>query len=306
MNERNPEEHTPGLEMDRNPFIEKDLPGPPPPQHQEWPGLTRDMNPIPDHGETSYVGSGKLKGMKALVTGGDSGIGRAVCIAFAREGADVAVSYYNEHEDAEETRDWVEKAGSRALLFPGDLENPAHCKEVVERTAEEFHGLNILVNNASVHFQQSDFREITPAQLMQTFRTNVFAYVWTIQAALPHMQPGDVIINSGSVTALEGHPTLVDYAATKAAEHSLTNSLAKYLADDGIRVNCVAPGPVWTPLIASTKEAERVGKHGAKTFWHRPAQPAELAPSYVFLACADSRYYSGEILAPTGYDTTTR
>lgn len=277
-----------------------------PAQEQEWPGSEQDMHPRADHGEESYRGSGQLSGLRALITGGDSGIGRAVAIAFAREGADVAISYYDEDQDARQTVDWIERAGRTAASFGGDIAEEGWCREVVHRTVEQLGGVNVLVNNAALHVPKDDFLEISAAQLEKTFRTNFFSYIWMAQAALPYMRAGDCIINTGSVTGLRGHATLLDYAATKAAIHNFTRSLAQVLADRGIRVNCVAPGPVWTPLIPATKDAQKVAEHGATTLWERAAQPAELAPSYVFLASGASRYYTGETLAPTGFQTATR
>ncbi len=276
-----------------------------PRQTQEWPGHEELLRPPADHGEWSYMGAGKLEGRKALITGGDSGIGRAVAIAFAREGADVAIAYYDEHDDAQETVRWIEEANRRALSFAGDMRDPEHCRRVVEQTVGQFGALNILVNNAGFHREIPDFSQITPELLDQTFRTNFFAYVWMAQAALKQMHEGDVIINTGSVAGIIGHPTLVDYAATKAAIHNLTKSLAQVVAKRGIRVNCVAPGPVWTPLIPATRKEESVEHFGSGTLWKRPAQPAEIAPSYVFLASADSRYCTGETLGITG-STATR
>ncbi|KMQ50058.1 short-chain dehydrogenase [Chitinispirillum alkaliphilum] len=291
-----------GLNVGFDPLSEEDeLKGGPPAQRQSWPGSDMSMQPRADHGEHSYVGGAKLEGKSALITGGDSGIGRAVAIAYAREGADVAFSYYNEHEDADETVYWVEKAGRKAVAISGDIQNHSHCQELVDRTLREFGGLNILVNNAGFHSETKDFEDISPEQIEQTFFTNILSHIWTTQAALPHLKAGDSIINVGSVVAFMGHPKLVDYGCTKAAIHNFTKSMSQYLAVRGIRVNCVAPGPVWTPLIASTREEGSVGRFGGSTFWKRPAQPAELAPSFVFLASTDSRYYTGDVLAPTGY-----
>ncbi len=294
-----------GLNEDRNPK-QGDLKGGPPEQQQPWPGSDEDLRPAADHGEESYVGAHKLRGKKALVTGGDSGIGRAVALAFAREGADVAFAYLDEHEDAKETVRLIEDAGRKAVAIPGDLRDPDHCREVVRHAVESLGGLNVVVNNAAVHHEESDFLDITPEQLDKTFRTNIYAYVWVAQAALEHLGEGDCIINTGSVVALRGHPTLLDYAATKGAIHTFTQSLAQVVAERGIRVNCVAPGPVWTPLIASTRDEEAIGEFGASTFWGRPAQPAELAPTYVFLASADSRYYTAAVFSPTGSGFTAR
>ncbi len=292
-----------GLNESRDPF-EGPASGGPGEQKQAWPGHEAEMDPRPDHGETSYRGSNRLQGLAALITGGDSGIGRAVAIAYAREGADVAIAYYNEHDDAKETVRWIREAGRRALAFPGDLSDHAHCREVVDRTAAEFGRLDILVNNAAYQNEVKSFEDITPEQLDRTFRTNIYAYIWTAQAALKHMEKGAVIINTGSVTALEGNEGLIDYSATKGAIHVFTKSLAQALSEKAIRVNCVAPGPVWTPLIPATMSKEHVAKFGGDSMWKRPAQPAELAPSYVFLASTDGRYYTGEILAPTGKAST--
>ncbi|GJL64744.1 MAG: NAD(P)-dependent oxidoreductase [Nitrospirales bacterium] len=298
--------HSSGLQVNPNPFVEDRTADGVPPRQQEWPGRDSALRPKADHGEDTYCGAGKLHGRKALITGGDSGIGRAIAIVFAREGADVAISYYNEVEDARETQKWIEQAGRRALLMSGDLQDPNHCRQVVKQAVQEFGSLNILVNNAAFHNEQSHFLDITPEQLDRTFRTNFYAYVWMAQAALPHIKEGDVILNTGSVVALKGHEHLVDYAATKAAIHNFTLSLAQIVAAQGIRVNCVAPGPVWTPLIPSTRKEEAVDSFGSNSFWKRPAQPAEIASSFVFLASSDARYYTGEILAPTGQPSTTR
>jgi NAD(P)-dependent dehydrogenase (short-subunit alcohol dehydrogenase family) len=297
-----------GLNWNRNPldapeaaYLEA-----PPKQQDEWPGHENEMTPAADHGEDSYVGAGKLEGTKALITGGDSGIGRAVAIAFAREGADVAISYFSEHEDASDTVHLIQDAGREAMSIASDLRDYRDCQRVVDETVKLFGGINILVNNAGFHQENKRFRDIPPEQVEDTFRINIMSYIWVTQAALRHMEPGDTIINTGSVVAMGGHPSLIDYSVTKGAIHTFTKSLALDLAEDGIRVNCVAPGPVWTPLITSTREDEAVGHFGENTFWHRPAQPVEIAPSYVFLASADSRYYTGDIFSPTGRPTTSR
>jgi NAD(P)-dependent dehydrogenase (short-subunit alcohol dehydrogenase family) len=284
---------------ERNPKEGK-LQGGPDKQQQRYPGSDKDMKPKADHGEKSYKGSGRLYGLKALITGGDSGIGRAVAIAFAREGADVAIAYLNEHEDAKETIKWIEEAGRKAFSIAGDLSEHAHCQRVVSQAAESLGGLDIVVNNAAFQMEQQDFEKISPEQLDHTFRTNFFAYFWVAQEALKHLKEGGVIINTGSVTAMEGNETLLDYSATKGAIHTFTKSLAQAIAKKGIRVNCVAPGPVWTPLIPATFSAEHVEGFGGDTVWERPAQPAELAPTYVFLASTDSIYYTGEVFSPTG------
>ncbi len=294
-----------GLDVPRDPEAEDRAKGGPGEQpEQEWPGEEKRMRPEPDHGEESYRGAGKLEGKRALITGGDSGIGKAVAIAFAREGADVAIAYFDEHEDAEDTVRWVEEAGRKALAIPGDLVERDHCRRVVERTVEELGGLDILVNNVAYHCQKEDIREIDAEQLERTFRTNIESFFWITQAALDHLEEGDVIVNTGSVVALRGSPHLLDYSATKGAVHVFTKSLAGALAEDGIRVNCIAPGPVWTPLIPSTKSDEDVEEFGSGSYWERPAQPAEMAPAFVFMASADSRFCTGEVLALTGQATT--
>jgi NAD(P)-dependent dehydrogenase (short-subunit alcohol dehydrogenase family) len=298
-----------GLNLSRNPLEANDPrhQGPPPAQEHEWPGSQKQLDPPADHGEETYEGGGKLGGLKALITGGDSGIGRAVAIAFAREGADVAIVHHpREEEDGKETLRWIDKAGRRGLAIAADLVEHEACADVVERTAGELGGLNILVNNAAFQRQRDRFEEIPPEQVEATFRVNIMGFIWTTQAALKYLSAGDVIINSGSVTAMMGFPSLIDYAATKGAIHNFTTSLAQKLAPRGIRVNCVAPGPVWTPLIPATCAKEFVGEFGAESLWKRPAQPSEIAPSYVFLASTDSRFFTGEILSPTGYPVTSR
>jgi NAD(P)-dependent dehydrogenase (short-subunit alcohol dehydrogenase family) len=270
------------------------------------PGSEQQMSPPPDHGEESYRGSGKLDGRAAIITGGDSGIGRAVAIAFAREGADVAIGFLSEKEerDAQETVRLVEAAGRRALAHRFNVQRRAECGAFVDRVVKELGRLDILVNNPAYQQEQKSILDINEEQLEGTFRTNIFGYIYMVQSALPHMKKGGAIINTGSVTALKGNQSLIDYSATKGAIHTFTKSLAQSLAEQGIRVNCVAPGPVWTPLIPATMDEEHVKEFGKDTVWGRPAQPAELAPSYVFLASNDSQYYTGEVLAPTGSETT--
>jgi NAD(P)-dependent dehydrogenase (short-subunit alcohol dehydrogenase family) len=276
------------------------LEGPPDAQKQEWPGTTGRMHPEPDHGEDSYVGANKLVDRVALITGGDSGIGRAVALAFAREGADVAIAYYDEEEDARRTMSLVSDAGREGLSIAGDLSDRDHCRDIVRRTIETFGRIDILVNNAAYQQEQPDLSEISVRQLERTFRTNIFAQIWMAQSALDHLPRGGCIINTGSVTAMEGSAGLIDYSASKGAIHAFTKSLAQAVAERGIRVNCVAPGPVWTPLIPATLSKDHIESFGEDTVWERPAQPAEISPTYVFLASADSRYYTGEIFSPTG------
>jgi NAD(P)-dependent dehydrogenase (short-subunit alcohol dehydrogenase family) len=273
---------------------------------QPYPGTDQDMKPGADHGEDSYTGCGKLDGLAAVITGGDSGIGRAVAIAFAKEGADVAISYLSEDEDedAQETGRQVEAAGRRCLVQRMDVRERQACFDFVHAAAKEFGRLDVLVNNAAYQMEQPSIHEITEEQLDRTFRTNIFGYIYMAQAALKHMKAGACIINTGSVTAMEGNPGLIDYSATKGAIHTFTKALAQAISDDGIRVNCVAPGPVWTPLIPATLEPEHVEKFGEDTMWKRPAQPVEIATAYVYLASSDARYISGEVIAITGKTST--
>jgi NAD(P)-dependent dehydrogenase (short-subunit alcohol dehydrogenase family) len=258
------------------------------------------MKPLPLAEDPYYRPAGKLTGKSAIITGGDSGIGRAVAIAFAREGADVCIVYLNEHEDARWTQERVQALGRRCLVLAGDIGDPAFCQEAVRQTIEAFGHLDILVNNAAEQHPQPGLERISQEQLERTFRTNVFGYVYMTQAALPHLQPGAVIINTTSVTAYEGHPQLIDYSATKGAIVAFTRSLALSLADRGIRVNGIAPGPIWTPLIPSTLTADQVASFGTNTPLGRAGQPMELAPSYVFLACRDTTYMTGQTLHVNG------
>ena len=276
------------------------------PQQQDAPGTDEDLKPHADHGEESYRGSGKLDGRAAIITGGDSGIGRAVAIAFAREGADVAIGYLSEKEevDAAETAKWVEQAGRRCVTHRFNVQHRAECEAFVARTVKEFGRLDILVNNAAYQQEQQSILDITEEQLDGTFRTNIYGYIFMVQCALPHLKEGSSIINTGSVTAMKGNPTLIDYSATKGAIHTFTRALAQSIADQGIRVNCVAPGPVWTPLIPATMDKKHVKEFGKNTVWGRAAQPSEIAPSYVFIASSDGQYYTGETFAPTGSETS--
>ena len=270
-------------------------------QQQSAPGLSSKMDPPPDHGETSYVGKGLLTGRAALITGGDSGIGRAVAIAYAREGADVAISYLPEEQtDAEETARWVENAGRRGVLLPGDIRDEAHCHALVARTVEAFGRLDILVNNAAAQTVNKELADVTAEQLDIAFRTNVFAMYYLCQAAVPHMKPGAAIVNSTSVQAKTASKTMLVYAATKGAIASFTVALSNLLAPQGIRVNCVAPGPVWTPIQPIAKEPEQLESLGKDVPLGRPGQPAELAPAYVLLASDQGSFMSGALIPVTG------
>ncbi len=272
-----------------------------PPQHQPGqPGREQAMQPPPEYLRSDYRACGKLTGRVALITGGDSGIGRAVALAFALEGADLAIAYLNEHDDAQETQRRVREAGRQCVLLPGDLADEAHCRDIVARTVTTFGRLDVLVNNAGEQHERADLTEIDAAQLERTFRTNVFAMFHVTAAALPHLKPGAAVVNSASVTAYVGHPTLMDYAASKGAIVAFTRSLAVNLAGRGIRVNAVAPGPIWTPLIPATFSAEHVAKFGASKPLGRAGQPSEVAPCFVFLACADASYMTGQVLHPNG------
>lgn len=273
------------------------------PQEQEkQPGIEKEMSPEPIYDDKDYKGAGKLKGKTALITGGDSGIGRAVAVAFAKEGADVAIAYLDEHEDAEDTVKAIESYGVKAFKSATDISDVDNCKQLVEDVVSELGQLNILVNNAGKQFPQDDFLAITPDQLKETFETNIFSMFYLSQAAIPHMQKGDSIINTSSVTAYRGSSELIDYSATKGAITSFTRSLSQSLAEKGIRVNSVAPGPIWTPLIPATFDAEKVGKHGGDTPMERRGQPAEVAPAYVYFASKDSTYATGQAIHVNGGD----
>ena len=272
-----------------------------PAQHLAKPGIEAEMDLKPRFYAPDYRGSGKLKGMVALVTGGDSGIGRAVAVLFAREGADVAIVYLTADQDAQETRQWVEKEGRRCLLIPGDVKDSAFCKQAVERTVAEFERLDVLVNNAAFQEHAESIEDITDERLEETMKTNIFGYFYMARAALPHMKQGASIINTGSETGIFGSKQLLDYSSTKGAIHAFTKSLAQNVVERGIRVNCVAPGPVWTPLNQADQDAEKVAQFGGKVAMKRPAQPEELAPAYVFLAAPScSSYITGEILPVLG------
>lgn len=264
------------------------------------PGLEDKMRPRPEYIKKSYKAAGKLQGKVALITGGDSGIGRAVSIHYAMEGADIAIVYLDEEEDAKETKRLVEAEGRKCLLLPGDVRSEAFCKEAVKRTVEKYGGLNILVNNAGMQVPQKDLKEISSEQLTTTFATNIFAYFYFAQAALAYLQAGDCIVNTTSVTAYRSSPGLIDYSATKGAITTFTRSLATNLAAKKIRVNGVAPGPVWTPLIVSTFEEEKVKTFGKETAMQRPGQPSELGPAYVFLASDDASFITGQVVHVNG------
>jgi NAD(P)-dependent dehydrogenase (short-subunit alcohol dehydrogenase family) len=272
-----------------------------PAQDQEHPGSEDQLTPGADHGESSYVGSGRLEGRRALVTGGDSGIGRAVCLAFAREGADVVISYLpQEQADAEETARLVTEAGRRAVLAPGDLTDEAHCEELVRRTVEELGGIDLLVNNAAYQMSQDGIASITTEQFDRVMRTNVYAMFWLCRAAVPHLPPGASIINTSSIQAYEPSPALLDYATTKAAIVTFTKGLAAELAERGVRVNTVAPGPIWTPLIPATMPDEQVEDFGSETPLGRVGQPVEVAHAFVFLASDAASYITGERIGVAG------
>ena len=273
---------------------------PQPHQQQEPPGFTDELNPRPDHGEHSYRGCGKLEGRAALITGADSGIGRAVAIAFAREGADVLISYLCEHEDAKETARWVEEAGRRAVLVAGDVKDAEYCRQLVARADKEFGKLDILVNNAAYQMTHASLKEISDEEWDLTFRTNIHSMFYLSKAAAAHMKAGSAIVNTASINSKSPSPQLLAYATTKGAIANFTAGLAQLLAEKGIRVNCVAPGPIWTPLIPSTMAPDKVEHFGENTPLKRPGQPAELAPAYVLLASDDGSYISGAMIPVTG------
>lgn len=278
-------------------------PAPPafPPQHQpQQPGIESQMNPRPIFEDRAYKAAGKLKGKIAVITGGDSGIGRAVAVTYAKEGADVVIVYLNEHEDAKETKRQVEEERRRCVALAGDLGAEAFCRQVIDETVKQFGKLDIVVNNAAEQHPQTKLEDITAEQLERTFRTNLFSYFYLTKAALPHLQQGSAVINTASITAYEGSEDLVDYSATKGAIVTFTRSLSQQLVGRGIRVNGVAPGPIWTPLIPSTFDEQKVSLFGTDVPMKRAGQPEELAPSYVFLACDDSSYMTGQMLHVNG------
>lgn len=275
-------------------------------QHQQKPGKEAELKPKPRYEAPGYRGSEKLKGRVALITGGDSGIGRAVAVLYAREGADVAIIYLAEEQrDAEETREAVEAEGRSCMLIPGDVSDAKFCRWAVQQAVDEYGKLDILVNNAAFQQHQQSIEELTEAQFEKTFRTNIFGYFFMVKAAIPHLKPGSAIVNTGSITGLQGSKALLDYSSTKGAIHAFTKSLAQNLVEKRIRVNCVAPGPVWTPLNVADQKAEDVAEFGSDTPMERPAQPEEIAPAYVFFASeADSSYVTGEVLTLLGGETT--
>jgi NAD(P)-dependent dehydrogenase (short-subunit alcohol dehydrogenase family) len=271
-----------------------------PPQQQQPPGIESEMTPKPKAEDDKYKGNGKLQDKVALITGGDSGIGRAVAIAFAKEGADVAIIYLNEHEDAKETKNLVEKHGRRALAIAGDITDETFCQRAVQQTVDEFGKLDILINNAAEQHPQKSIEDISKEQLQRTFSTNIFSMFYLTKAALKHLHEGSAIVNTTSVTAYKGNPQLLDYSSTKGAIVAFTRSLSQSLVEKGIRVNAVAPGPIWTPLIPSTFPEEKVETFGKQVPMQRAGQPEEVAPSYVFLASDDASYISGQVLHPNG------
>jgi NAD(P)-dependent dehydrogenase (short-subunit alcohol dehydrogenase family) len=271
-----------------------------PEQEQEVPGTEQELQPKADHGEESYKGTGKLTGRKAIITGGDSGIGRAVAIAFAREGADVLIAYLNEHDDAKETARFIEEAGRKAVLIPGDISEESHCRQIIDTAVNELGGIDILVNNAAFQMSRQSLQEVSSEEWDRTFKTNIYPMFYLCKMAEEHLKPGSTIINTTSVNAYKPRPTLVAYAATKGAIQNFTSSMAQLWAEKGIRVNCVAPGPIWTPLIPSTMSEEEVKSFGQDVPLGRAGQPAELAASYVLLASEDSSYITGATIQVTG------
>ncbi|MCG2613559.1 SDR family oxidoreductase [Terrimonas sp. NA20] len=276
-------------------------PQPPyPKQTQDMPGVEAKMNPAADHGEQSYKGSGKLTGMRAVITGGDSGIGKAVAIAFAREGADILISYLNEEEDAKDTEYWVKEAGRKAILVPGDIGTEKHCEKIIQTALDEFGGIDILVNNAAFQAVHESLQDVTAEEWDFTFKTNVYAMFYLCKAAEPHLKPGSSVINTTSVNAYTPKPILAPYTATKAAIQNFTSALAQLWAERGVRVNCVAPGPIWTPLIPGSFDEEQTAEFGNSSPIKRAGQPVEVAPAFVLLASPEASYMSGATIAVTG------
>lgn len=273
-------------------------------QNQSIPGTETAMTPKADHGEASYVGTGKLKGRKAIITGGDSGIGRAVAIAYAREGADVLIAYLNEHKDAQETARLIEAAGQKAVLVAGDIREEEHCRLIIDKAVLEFGGIDILVNNAAFQMSRQSLQEVSSEEFDRTFKTNIYPMFYLCKMAEEYLKPGSTVINTTSVNAYKPRPTLIAYAATKGAIQNFTSNLAQLWAEKGVRVNCVAPGPIWTPLIPSTMSAEEVKTFGQDVPLGRAGQPAELAAAYVLLASEDSSYMTGSTIQVTGGSPT--
>ncbi|MFC0773796.1 SDR family oxidoreductase [Terrimonas alba] len=272
-----------------------------PPQHQPRPGIESRMKPNPVFDYPELKGNNRLKNKVVLITGGDSGIGRAVAVLFAKEGAQVAISYLNEDKDARDTMEYIEtNYGAECLLLKGDLSRERHCISIVQKTIKHFGKLDVLVNNAAIHYENKSLQTISSKELIRTFETNIFSFFWVTKAALEHMKKGACIINSSSVTAYRGSGALIDYASTKGAVVAFTRSLSSNLAKKGIRVNGVAPGPIWTPLIPSSFKGKKTAQHGSDVPLQRAGEPVEIAPSYLFLACSDSSYMTGQFLHPNG------
>lgn len=287
------------MTQDKFEKIDKKTPGQ---TQDQQPGIEEEMSPAPIYDDSDYKGSGKLKGKNTIITGGDSGIGRAIAVAYAKEGANVAIIYLDEHEDATKTVSLIEGYGGKAMKIATDLSDDENCQQAIDEVVQEFGNINVLVNNAGKQFPTDNFLDITPDQLQETFSTNIYSMFYLTQAALPHMTKGDAIVNTSSVTAYRGSPGLIDYSATKGAITTFTRSLALNLVEQGIRVNAVAPGPIWTPLIPATFDKEKVKHHGEDTPMKRRGQPAENAPAYVFLASTDSSYMTGQTIHVDGGD----